>query len=284
MKHEKTATEENAVLLNGQRVDLPLARRPGFCNGNWKRLTTMGALVAVALLLLPLSVRAQFLGIFDAIFNSIQNDIGVSLKAINQITQDEKELYQVTMWPLAQINQARGFVANTITAYSNVMNMNFRTPYSSATLPAPQQFETILHSQQSSQIPALQSSFVTNFGTIPQVNSASAQDRVMMDIDDALAQENLKTTLISDQGENTILQTAAKMESQVALSSPGSNPYLTAQAQVTNLRCQAYMQKMLAAELRQEAGRIAHDNALLKRKASATGGINSLITGALTAH
>jgi hypothetical protein len=44
------------------------------------------------------------------------------------------------------------------------------------------------------------------------------------------------------------------------------------------------MQKMLAAELRQEAGRVAHDNVLVKRRATATGGISSLITGALTAR
>ena len=105
----------------------------------------------------------------------------------------------------------------------------------------------------------------------------------MMDMDDALGQENLKTTLIADQGADVILQTANQMENQVAVSTPGSNPYLTAQAQVANLRCQAYMQKMLAAELRQEAGRIAHDNVLVKRRTTATGGINSLITGALTA-
>jgi hypothetical protein len=42
------------------------------------------------------------------------------------------------------------------------------------------------------------------------------------------------------------------------------------------------MQKMLAAELRQEAGRVAHDNVLVKRRTTATGGINSLVTGALT--
>ncbi len=74
------------------------------------------------------------------------------------------------------------------------------------------------------------------------------------------------------------------MGNQVATTTPGSNPYLTAQAQVSNLRCQAYLQKMLAAQLRQEAGRIAHDNALLKRRTTITGGINNLITGALTAH
>ena len=106
----------------------------------------------------------------------------------------------------------------------------------------------------------------------------------MMDVDDALGQENLKTTLIADQGADVILETADQMENQVAVSTPGSNPFLTAQAQVANLRCQAYMQKMLAAELRQEAGRVAHDNVLVKRRTTATGGINSLITGALTAR
>jgi hypothetical protein len=42
------------------------------------------------------------------------------------------------------------------------------------------------------------------------------------------------------------------------------------------------MQKMLAAELRQEAGRIAHDNVLVKRKATAASAINSLVTGTLS--
>lgn len=93
-----------------------------------------------------------------------------------------------------------------------------------------------------------------------------------------------KTTLIADQGSDVILQTASQMENQVAVSTPGSNPYLTAQAQIANLRCQAYMQKMLAAELRQEAGRAAHDNVLVKSRTNATGGINSLVTGALTSR
>jgi hypothetical protein len=103
----------------------------------------------------------------------------------------------------------------------------------------------------------------------------------MMDIDDALGQQSLKTTLIADQGQDVILATANQMENQVSVSSPGSAPFFTAQAQVANLRCQAFMQKMLAAELRQEAGRIAHDNVLVKRKAAAAGAINNLVTGTL---
>jgi hypothetical protein len=244
----------------------------------------IGVLVIETCLALPKLAHGQFLGIFSSIFGSIQNDIGSSLSSINQIAQQMQRLYQTTVAPLAAINQSRGFVANSINAYRSQMNEVFNTHFASAVTPGPQQFESILHSRLSAQIPALQTSFITNFGAIPQVNAASPQDRVMMDVDDALGQENLKTTLVADQGADVILQTANQMENQVAAITPGSSPFLTAQARVANLRCQAFMQKMLAAELRQEAGRIPHYTCLVKRRTAATGGINSLITGALTAR
>jgi hypothetical protein len=250
----------------------------------WKKRLSITLLIVTAGLAAPTLARGQFLGIFDSIFKSIQTDIGGSLTQINQIAQAVQKLYQTTLYPLAALNQARGFVSSSITNYRTQMNQVFRTPFNSAVTAGPQQFELILHSRQSTQIPSLQTSFTTNYGTVPQTNIASPQDRVMIDMDDALGQQNLKTTLIADQGGDAILQTANQMENQVAVSTPGSNPYLTAQAQAANLRCQAFMQKMLAAELRQEAGRIAHDNVLVKRRTTATTGINSLVTGALTGH
>ncbi|MGC2544558.1 MAG: hypothetical protein WA426_01825 [Silvibacterium sp.] len=244
----------------------------------------VAVLVVEACFAVPRLAHSQFLGVFDSIFSSIQSDMGGSLKAINQIKQQVQQLYQTTMWPLAALNQARGFVSNSINSYRNAMNQVFTTRFTSATLPGSQQFETLLHSRLSTQIPSLQTSFTTNYGAVPQSGIASPQDRVMMDMDDALSQQNLKTTLIADQGQDATLQAANQMENQVATSTPGSNPYLTAEAQVANLRCQAYMQKMLAAELRQEAGRIAHDNALVKSRTTASSGVNSTVAGALTSH
>ena len=272
-------------LLNGVAYDAHGVCRPKPpAHARWKRRLLIGVLLIEACIAVPKYAQADFLSVFDKIFTSIQSDIGSSLKTINEISQQIQKLYQTTVAPLAAINQARGFVANSINGFRGQMNQIFNTRFSSAVTPGPQQFESILHSRLSAQIPALQTSFTTNYGAIPRVNAASPQDRVMMDVDDALGQENLKTTLIADEGGDTILQTAEQMENQVAVSTPGSNPFLTAQAQVANLRCQAFMQKMLAAELRQEAGRIAHDNVLVKRRTAATGGINSLITGALTAR
>jgi hypothetical protein len=281
---DKTQTETE-VLLNGIPfdADAKCSRKPG-AHARWKRRLLIGVLLIETCFALPKLADGQFLSVIDSIFSSIQSDIGGSLSAINQVAQQMQKLYQTTVAPLAAINQARGFAANSITSFRGQMNQIFNTSFTSAVTPGPQQFESILHSRLSAQIPALQASFTTNYGAIPRVNAASPQDRVMMDVDDALGQENLKTTLIADQGGDAILETANQMENQVAVSTPGSNPFLTAQAQVANLRCQAFMQKMLAAELRQEAGRIAHDNVLVKRRTAATGGINSLITGALTAR
>lgn len=281
--NDKSNTE-HGLLLNGEAYRDP---QPGFqvhSHTNWKRRLLLAVLLIKVCLVVPKYAHGQFLGIFNSIFSSIQNDIGKSLSQINQVMQQTQKLYQTTVAPLAALNQARGFVVTSINGSRAQMSQIFNISFASAVTPGPQQFESILHSRLSSNIPALQASFTANYGAIPQANTASPQDRVMMDVDDALGQENLKTTLIADQGADTILQTADEMENQVAVSTPGSNPFLTAQAQVANLRCQAYIQKMLATELRQEAGRIAHDNVLVKRKAAATARINSLITGALTAR
>jgi hypothetical protein len=276
---------ETELLLNGIAISSDdNCRRKSGARARLKRSLLIGVLLIETCFALPKLAHGQFLSVFDSIFSSIQSDIGSSLSAINQVVQQMQKLYQTTVAPLAAINQARGFVANSINSFRGQMNQIFNTSFTSAVTPGPQQFESILHSRLSAQIPGLQASFTANYGAIPQVNAASPQDRVMMDVDDALGQENLKTTLIADQGGDAILETAEQMESQVAVSTPGSTPFLRAQAQVANLRCQAFMQKMLAAELRQEAGRIAHDNVLVKRRTAATGGINSLINGALTAR
>lgn len=279
--YDESASEK--LLLNGEAVDIEaVIDQPFKRSARGRGLLALGWIALAACFTITPTAHALGLDIFNQIFGSIQNDMGKSLAAINQISQSIQKLYQTTMWPLAAINQARGFVSNSISSFRGPMTQMFSTPIASAVTPGPQQFESILHSRLSSQIPSLQASFTTNYGSVSPINVASPQDRVMMDIDDALGQENLKTTLIADQADDVILNTANDMENQVAFSTPGSNPYLTAQAQVANLRCQAYMQKMLAAELRQEAGRLAHDNVLVKRRTSSTTGLNGLISGALT--
>jgi len=52
---------------------------------------------------------------------------------------------------------------------------------------------------------------------------------------------------------------------RAAGSTPGSAPFLTASAMAANIQSQTMMQKLLAAMLRQESARVAHENAVRKR-------------------
>ncbi|HEX2918964.1 MAG TPA: hypothetical protein VHN81_10605, partial [Edaphobacter sp.] len=176
-----------------------------------KCAASIAGLLGIALVL-PTPAHAGIFGVFGSIFGTVQNDMGSSLKAINEMTEEVQQLYQKTVWPLAMVNSARGFVSNSITSYRGYMTQVFHLSSPSATLPNPQQLESILHSRSIAQIPALQASFTTNYGSVPAINAASPQDRIMTDIDDALGQENLKTTLIADQGQDVVLATADQME------------------------------------------------------------------------
>ncbi|HUZ94219.1 MAG TPA: hypothetical protein VMU57_04835, partial [Edaphobacter sp.] len=109
------AQPEATPLLNGEpyKGDPEFVPKPRA----WKRRLLIGVLLVETCFALPKLAHGQFLSVFDAIFSSIQNDIGSSLSAINQVAQQMQKLYQTTIAPLAAINQARGFVANSINTY-----------------------------------------------------------------------------------------------------------------------------------------------------------------------
>jgi len=100
-------------------------------------------------------------------------------------------------------------------------------------------------------------------------------------MDDALVLDNLKTLKETDQAGTLTLQSADQLESGASQAAPGSAPFLTASAVVASIQSQAVTQKMLAAELRQEAARLAHESALHKRSATYTGQVANQIINLL---
>jgi hypothetical protein len=149
---------------------------------------------------------------------------------------------------------------------SGILNINLR----SATLPAPQSMETLIRDHQVNNFGGLTQSFNGTYRTIPTPTDANQADRDMADFDDALTLDSLKTLKASDSATDLELQAADSIESAASQAFPGSTPFLTATATSSSIRSQALTQKMLAAELRQEAARIAHQNGLRKRGAMFT--------------
>ena len=240
-----------------------------------------GALVVA--LVSPSQVQAQgsLVAAIQSVLNVINGLIKTALNSINSVRTAISNLYQQATWPVALINQAKATVTQMIGQYRSAMQNIFTINLKSATLPNPTALENVMRNHQTNDFASLTSSFGNTYGGIPTATQASPADRTMMDMDDALAVDNLKTLKESDAAGDLTLQAADNIENAASQAAPGSAPFLTATAVVASIESQALTQKMLAAELRQEAARLAHENALRKRGATMTGDVNTQILNLL---
>ncbi|MGH9502736.1 MAG: hypothetical protein ACRD20_07800 [Terriglobales bacterium] len=246
-------------------------------------------LVAAAIVTLCLfSATASAAGVGDllsllkTITSTLQGTIGGALSEIQTLNSAINDFRQQVIWPVAAINQARGFVNSTRAQYGNLMSQIHNVRNNSATLVNPSQLETIVRSGQAPNIAQLQRAYTAVYTPVPSATDARPIQRDMVDMDDALAMASLKTTVISDQTTQGMLALADSLEQQSSSAAPGSGPMLAAQAQVADLETQAYIAKVLAAELRQEAAKLAHQNTLLKQSASSTRNLLNQIQQVLT--
>jgi hypothetical protein len=243
---------------------------------------SLAGVLAVALVTPPpAQAQASLVTAIQSVLKVINGKIQIALTEINKIRSDIDKYYQKVVWPVALINQARALVTQMIGRYRGLMQSIFNINIKSATLPNPTALENVMRNHQTSDLAALTTSFGNTYGSVPPTTAANFADRTMMDMDDALAMDNFKTLKESDSADDLTLQAANDIEDQASQAAPGSAPFLTATAVAASIESQALTQKMLAAELRQEAARLAHENALQKRGATITSDVNSQILNLL---
>jgi hypothetical protein len=233
---------------------------------------TLAGAIVVTLVVTPPQAQAQG-GIIQAIQAVLKVLNTLILPVVNSIhgtRSANSTFYQTTVWPVQSISQANAQVLEMMGQYGNLMSRILGINLRSATLPAPQSMETLLRDHQVNNFAGLTQSFNSTYRTIPTPTDASQADRDMADFDDALTLDSLKTLKASDSATDLELQAANSIESAAGQAAAGSTPFLTATATTSSIRSQALTQKMLAAELRQEAARIAHQNGLRKRGAMFT--------------
>lgn len=218
----------------------------------------------------PRSARAQgsLIGAIQGVLGAINGTIRTALTAENNVRTTISQFYELSVWPLQAINQARSLATQMIAQFRNPMNGIFHLNLASATLPSTHSLEQVIRNGQTNDFSALGTSYTTVYGPVPGANSASPSDQNMTDLDDALTQDTLKTLKESDEAANLSLNAADQIETAASQSSPGSAPFLTATAVVGAIESQAVTQKMLAADLRQEAGSLAHRMAVEKQGAA----------------
>jgi len=245
-------------------------------------VTVAGILVSTMLFAPPLAeAQGGLVQAIQAVLNVINGMLKNALTAINTARTAMNALYQNFVWPVQLINQARAQVTQMINQYralmASILNMNL----SSATLPTPQSLETMMRDHRVNNFNSLGQSFGNTYGAIPSSLDASQADRDMSDMDDALTLDSLKTLKASDNATDLELQAANSIENSATQAAPGSAPFMTASAVASSIRSQALTQKMLAAELRQEAAHIAHQNGFRKRGATFTTQFRTLMMNLL---
>jgi hypothetical protein len=233
------------------------------------------ALVAALLLtlLVPTPVRGQLgLGLaglvqaLQAIYDIIRDEIGEVLAQITTLTQWFNEYYQLVLFPKQAIEAARAFVRSVQSYFQNLINQVLRFPVKSATLVAPQQLESLIRGG-SLDFNQLAVAYRNVYGPVPVPGDASPLDRSLIDADDAMAINSLKSLGAYEATVNISLAAAGAIENHISdpESAPGAASFLSAAGILASVQTQAAIQKMIASQLRQEAALLAHRNALLKR-------------------
>ena len=233
---------------------------------------TLAGVIVVTLVVTPPQAQAQggIIQAIQAVLKVLNTLILPIVNSIHGTRSANSTFYQTTVWPVQSISQANAQVLQMMGQYGNLMSRILGINLRSATLPAPQSMETLLRDHQVNNFAGLTQSFNSTYRTIPTPTDAGQADRDMADFDDALTLDSLKTLKASDSATDLELQAANSIESAAGQAAAGSTPFLTATATTSSIRSQALTQKMLAAELRQEAARIAHQNGLRKRGAMFT--------------
>jgi hypothetical protein len=228
--------------------------------------------VLLALLLAPTAANAgvaDIITLLTTITSTLRDGIGTALNGIHGIQNSVTQLRQQVVWPLAEINQAKSFAGQIRSQFSSLAGQIHQIETSSATLVNPSNLERLLRGAQPGSISQISASYTQVYSSVPQANQATTAQRNLIDADDALAVSALKTAVIADGASEQMLRVADGIERQAGAAAPGTAAILTAQAQTANLQNQAMLQRMLAAELRQEAAGLAHANTLRKQSAQA---------------
>lgn len=250
-----------------------------------KNKKILALVLAASLMLAPVTARAgvaEIITFLTTITSTLKDGVGQILNGIQSIHTRIRDFQQRVLWPLKQIDQAKRLIGQMRGQLGGLAGQIQSIEMNSTTLLNPAQLESLLRSRKAGAINQVQLTFNRLYNTIPGANDAAESDRNVMDAADAVVVGSLKTAIVSDQAGEQLLKVADSLEQQTATSAPGSAPLLTVQSQIASLQSQAMLQRMVAAQLRQEATRLAQDNALRKRSAAATRNLHNQMEQILT--
>ena len=250
-------------------------------NTVWKYRTQLLVLVLVVCLLAPQPSRAQFgidwapvIAAINSIGSAISNVIAPALRSINSalgtlngILNALHNFFQTVVYPQSAILRAQSLVGAVGGLYANIRAIA-AINVASATLPAPRGFEALLLSRNPTNIPTVTAQFQGLYQTVPIATRASPQQRDMIDITDAAAQDAFKRSVALDAIADTEMQAAGRINTELQSAAPGTAPMIEAEAAAWLVRANAYTQSALSDVIRVRAIALANNSAATKFSAA----------------
>jgi len=215
-------------------------------------------------------VANNVLGFIQNTMRPLLEGIQSASEALRDFLDQLRNLWEQVVWPISEINRARGLAQQLIATFRGLLNNLYSIGVNSAQLPNPTGLEEVMRNRQVNDQRQLVSAFRQTFGALPAPADVHPEERNLIDIDDALAIDQLMTLKMGDASANQALQAANAIEDEATRLAPGTAAMVSASAYIASVQSQAHMQKMIAGQLRQEAARIAHDTMILKRSATFT--------------
>src|ERR1700722_15267718 len=176
----------------------------------------------ISLCLIPSNTRAQGIGdillLLHTITSPLQGPIGDVLNEMRKVSAEINNFRQRIIWPLAVINQTRSFVSATRAHYTGLLSQIEGLKNNSATLALPMQLESMFRGAQSGSIGQIPSLYTQVYQPVALAGIAQPGQRNLMDIDDAMAMDSLKTSMVSDQTTQGMLTLADSLEQQAMTS------------------------------------------------------------------
>jgi hypothetical protein len=250
--------------------------------GEWLRRQTYPILATtlIYILLLPRTANCQVFAPCCAemaiglskINSNLITTIGGGLNKIHSIENDMRNFEQTALYPVQLIAQTRTMLAQIWGQVHAVQNVLIQ-PLHTASLPNPQQLESVLLSRDAAQIANLGGRFQQLYGPVPAANTASPQDINSIDMSDAISQDAMKRALVYDEMADKELEAADQIQTAINQAAPGTAPMIEASAAAWLVKSQAYTQSALADLMRVGGITLANSGAGLKVR---SGSINNL--------
>jgi hypothetical protein len=245
-----------------------------------RRIIALAVLIALAGTVVTPPVHAQLgipgviaaatgvINLINNVIGGLLNTIQGTIGSINSVVTQFRSLWQEVVYPLQLINQAKATVSSMIAEYRGLLTVLLRIDVSSAQLTSPSALESTMRNRSASDFAALANAYLQTYRPVPQPADAHQIERELADIDDAMAMANLKTLKASDAVVDQMMAAANVIEDEGVNMAPGSAGFLAGAGMIASVKSQAVMQRMIAAAIRQEAARVAHDNTIRKRNAT----------------